>query len=357
VTKLYAKVDVLEGELPTPLVGGGAGIARRSFAVLTLTRDDGTSGVGEASPLPGYSPDNLDDSAAALHALVDRPLVVDALASPFEIVSSVFEQHPLEEPSARFALETALLDWLGRNRGLPVHQVVGGDSERRPIPISDLVLASDPLAWVSEVERLIADGASHLKFKVGGDFESEVRALEEIRARHPEIPIRLDGNRKVEVTELNARADALEALGLEMFEEPVRQEDFVRALELPLPWALDETLLDIDGAMRLLETETIRCVVLKPTVLGGFRASLEIAERAAEFGAESTVSHTFDGPIARAATAEIALVLQCPRAVGLGMHPALDLWPPCDTAAIDGRRIVEHHEFGLGLSFEEAPDA
>jgi hypothetical protein len=92
-------------------------------------------------------------------------------------------------------------------------------------------------------------------------------------------------------------------------------------------------------------------------VLGGFRASFEAAERAAECGADYFVSHTFDGPIARAATAELALGLQTKLAAGIGPHPGLELWPPHRTAALQGRAIMPHDAPGLGLHFEEGADA
>ena len=356
MTELHAKVDVLEGELEGQLVGGGAGQARRAFAVLTLMRDDGTAGIGEASPLPNYSPDDMSNVADSLHARVAQPIEVDALGSPFDIVSAAEEQWPLAEPSARFALETAVLDWLGQNRGLPIHRVLGGDAERAPIPIVDLMMVHDPVDWPAEADRLVKAGALQLKLKVGGDVDAEVRALDAIRAAHPSLPMRLDGNRKLSVEDLRKHAAAFESLELDLFEEPVSGSAWDRVLDLPLPFALDESLVDADLARRVLDTERVRAVVLKPTVLGGFRACFDWAERGAAAGADFSVSHTFDGPIARAATAELALALQCRLGAGLGQHPALELWPPHEIAAINGRHIAPHSAPGLGLTFEDAPD-
>ncbi len=106
-----------------------------------------------------------------------------------------------------------------------------------------------------------------------------------------------------------------------------------------------------------IEMGAANAVVIKPTVLGGLRASFDVAERAAAHGAQYLVSHTFDGPIARAVTAELALALQTELAAGLGWHPALELWPPHQIAAICGRQIVPHDSAGLGLQFEEGLDA
>lgn len=353
MTELHAQIDLLEGALDDSLVGAGEGLVKRAFAVLRLMRADATGGLGEASPLPGYSPDSISDAVGELQGLAARPVVIDSLASPLEILLDAFRSHSLVQPSARFALETALLDWLGHARDEPVHRVLGGDVERAPIPIADLVHSAQPNAWPARVDDLVADGATHVKLKIGADLPSELDALRSIRAAHPELPLRLDANRRIPVATLRKQVHALEALELELLEEPVAADDWPTALGLPLPFGLDETLRDEALATRLLQSGRIAAVVIKPMVLGGLRASFAIAERAAEHGARFLVSHSFDGPIARAATAELALALQTKLAAGLGVHPALCLWPPHRIAAIHGREIVPHDAAGLGLDFEE----
>jgi L-alanine-DL-glutamate epimerase-like enolase superfamily enzyme len=315
-------------------------------------RGDGTTGVGEASPLPGYSDDELEQVLEELHALVDAPVEADPLGAPFDIVSEALGTTPARTPSARFAIETSLLDWLGHERGLALHRILAGDAERAPIPIAELVLAPRPEDWPARVDALVADGVTHVKLKVGTDVDSEVRALQEVREAHPSLRIRLDGNRRIPIEALRTHASKLERLELELFEEPSAPEDWVEALGFPLPWALDESLRDPELRAKLLDSGRICAVVLKPMVLGGLSASFALAEQAAEHDAGYLVSHTFDGPIARAATAELALALQTPLAAGLGEHPGLLLWTPHRIAAIDGRRIVSHDAPGLGLHFD-----
>ncbi len=357
MTELHAQIDLLEGELSEALVVGGGGLTKRTFAVLRLMRGDGTTGLGEASPLPGYSPDAIEEVTKELQRLADEPIRANPLASPLQLLVETFGAHPLKHPSSRLALETALLDWLGHTRGEPVHQVLGGDVERQAVPIADLVQEANPASWPACADELLADGATHLKLKIGSDLDAEVTALEVIRMAHPTLPLRLDANRRIPLQALRRHAGSLEALELELIEEPVAPEEWPDALSLPLPFALDETLRDEVLSRQLLESGSIRAVVIKPMVLGGLRAALEVVERAAAHGAQYLVSHTFDGPIARAVTAELALALQTELAAGLGSHPALALWPPHRIAAIQGREIVPHDEPGLGLQFEEDLDA
>ena len=349
MTELHARIDLLEGALQAQLPGASGGTSKRAFAVLRLMRNDGTTGLGEASPLPGYSPDRMEDALEDLRRLADGPVSVDALDGPREVLRQAFSALPMRHSASRFAFETALLDWLGKTRCKPVHRLLGAETHPRGVPIADLVWGSSIAEWPARVDALVDEGATHLKLKVGADLGNEVATLQTIRRDHPTLAIRLDGNRRVSAEALRQHAALLEALELELFEEPVPPEQWPDAVDLPLPYALDETLRDRSLAEHVLQSGRIRAVVLKPTVLGGFTGVFELAELAAVYGAKPVVSHTFDGPIARAAAAELALVLGGEPAAGLGAHPALELWPPYRIAAISGRRIVPHEAHGLGL--------
>lgn len=356
MTDLHAKVDVLEGELAERLAGAAYGLRKRAFAVLQLTRTDGTAGLGEASPLPGYSPDSIEEVGLELRELIERPVRADPLATPFALLSDAFAAHAVQCPASRFALETALLDWLGQTRLQPLHELLAGRADRRAIPIADLVTEPDPVLWPWHVDVLVGEGATHVKLKIGVDLDAEIASLQVIRRAHPTLRLRLDANGRCALSAFRHHAKTLEALELELIEEPVAPEHWPDVLGLPMPFALDETLRNETLCRRLLDAGGLHAVVLKPTVLGGLSASLEAAERASEHGLRALVSHTFDGPIARAATAELALALQTELAAGLGDHPALALWPRYRISAVAGRQIVSHRSPGLGLRFDEDPD-
>ncbi len=351
MTALHAQVDVIEGRLPGALVGAAADVSKRAFVVLTLTSEDETVGVGEAAPLPGVSPESIEEAAQELRDLIDAPIAVDASLGPRVLLDSMPEVQLSVHPSARFAVESAVLDWLGKVRGESIHRVLNPRAER-PIPIVDLVFEADPARWPDHIDRLCADGATHLKLKVGAALDQELAALQTVRREHPELAMRLDANGRIEIADLRRHASALESLDLELIEEPVAPRDWPEAALLPLPLALDETLKDESMSRRLLERGQIRAVVIKPAVRGGMTAALDLAAIAKEHGAQPVLSHIFDGPIARAAAAELALAFQTKLAAGLGFHPALDLWPPHRIAAIRGRELRPHAIPGLGFGFE-----
>ncbi len=137
-------------------------------------------------------------------------------------------------------------------------------------------------------------------------------------------------------------ADAVRAcaeyhrLGIRLIEEPVCAETLVDLPRLPIAVGLDESLRGGRWEARLTavaRVHTLGAVVLKPTALGGVRHCLAVAERAAALGADATVTHTFDGPIAMAAAAELALVTSRSHAAGLAPHDGCAHHPPRRAAA------------------------
>jgi L-alanine-DL-glutamate epimerase-like enolase superfamily enzyme len=92
-------------------------------------------------------------------------------------------------------------------------------------------------------------------------------------------------------------------------------------------------------------------LVLKPTVLGGLVACLALAREAAARGLAATVTHTFDGPVALAAAAELAAALPGGGpACGLDRHGGLDAWPPTSIPQLHPAHVASANRPGLGLA-------
>ena len=249
--------------------GSARGRTLRESVIVEVRRPSGAVGYGEAAPLaPG---DSIGEVLRALN------------------VASVYS------PSAAFAVETAELDALARERGEPL--LAGA--------------ASLPIAVV--VDEPVAALARHIKIKVGPDGDLDrVRA---IAAANPHAQLRLDANRSWPRDTVHERMAALADLNIEFIEEPCIDAHTIAGL----PLALDESLLDDP------DLTNVKFVVLKPTVLGGIGACRRIAERAKERGIGVVVTHALEGPIGTAACAQLALAIG-DRAAGLGAHPALVAW-------------------------------
>jgi L-Ala-D/L-Glu epimerase len=310
----------------------GAGDARRAWStreslVVRLGDSSGNCGWGEASPLPGYSPDNLLDAEAALASLDTSALsqlLEPARSTPRDALAAVAALLPLSMPSARMAIETAALDLLGRRAQLSAPALLGAalDSER---DLAQLVGTAGSDSLLATAARARQEGFRYLKLKLGaaGQLERELDGVVRLReACGRDVTLRLDANGALAPAAIERAWRALAPLDIEMFEEPGNLPTELRGL---IPLALDESLQGrtASEAQSLLMGQRPRFIVLKPMALGGLTHCLELAEVALQLGVSPVLSHCFDGPLAFRATAALALLLEARTAHGLAPHAGL----------------------------------
>ncbi|MEE9470114.1 MAG: mandelate racemase/muconate lactonizing enzyme family protein, partial [Gemmatimonadota bacterium] len=282
----------------------------RGGLLLTLGDAEGGRGQGEASPLPGYSSDTLSGARHELSGIEWARLPsVDLDRAPLPQVERVLGAAGLRSPSARLAVETALLDLAGGRLGLPLYRLLeqdasvveDADARAVPVPLAGL-LTGDVLR---HAERLVEEGYGCLKLKVGGDPDADLALLEALRREvGAAVALRADANRSLPAA--GAEAWLREAAGfeLEFVEEPVAFERLLGLTATHVPIALDESLrgaateaAEEFAANRISEAaDAGRCsfVLLKPMALGGLGRCMRLAATARARGAEVVVSHLFD---------------------------------------------------------------
>jgi o-succinylbenzoate synthase len=322
----------------------------RSGLLLELRDELGNIGQGEASPLPGYSPDDLATSRDALQALELTGLELEPSSSKLFAVAAALVPAPAR--AARFALETALLDLAGHRLQKPAWALLTPDTPP-PVPLAALLDARGAAELGAHADEALARGVGTLKVKLGR-APGELDDLRELR-RHvgPQTTIRLDANQAFTDQEAMRILPALACLSPEFLEEPCELETEPWRSS-PIPLALDESL-QAPGAERWLRDgalpRSVRVLVLKPTALGGFARCLELAELGKKIGLGVVVTHTFEGPVAWAAAACLALVIESPGlAAGLDRHAGLAAWPAAAPATIGQAEIGPAPAPGLGLA-------
>ena len=138
-------------------------------------------------------------------------------------------------------------------------------------------------------------------------------------------------------TSLHDRAirflDAVADLPIDGVEEPLAEPSVERLRWLqkrtPFALAIDESLFEL-GPERVFDLRAARRLVLKPARIGGFGASLRLAERAAAAGMEVVITSVVESAIGVAAAAQLAAALGAGIAHGLATGPWLaeDVAPP-----------------------------
>ena len=353
------------GRLAGPLRGARGAWSERAGLLLRLWDDAGRVGVGEASPLPGYSAEEPAACARALQVLCRagqggaQGSEVSAAAGGGQGAVTLAQVSEASAAvagggaAARCAVETALLDLLGQQQGIPLATllrrgwpVAGGAAGA--LQLSALLTGEDGPALIAEARAALARGQRTVKIKIGkppraaevGDpgareraFAQELQALGELCAALGDaVALRLDANQSFTAAEAPARLLALRPLQPELVEEPLQAPTpaaLAALAALGVPLALDESLQG-ELAAALISEGGCAAVVLKPMALGLVRCR-ELAALAQARGLGLVVTHLFDGPVALAMARALARSLQEDGArllpCGLTRHSGLSAWP------------------------------
>lgn len=264
--------------------GTSRGVLKKHHVVLLKIYDPANPvvyGLGEAAPLPGLSPESMEDVRDELQLLQKR---INEYEKPkdeenaFAIAGTIVSR---ETPSLRFAVEMALLDLLnGGKRQIYDNAFYRGEKDIR---INGLIWMGDFGSMKAQVDEKLSQGFRCIKVKIGAiDFEEELKLLRYIREKSEDVIIRLDANGAFKNNEVFKRVSDLEHIGIHSIEQPIRPGQF-EAMQLickrsSIPIAFDEELVgnyEMSQKHELLKLMRPHYIVLKPTLLGGFFETLE----------------------------------------------------------------------------------
>lgn len=249
------------------------------FVALSDARTQ-TTGIGECSPLQGLSQEwgeNYFEKLTHFCKLFkDAECAEDFLNAP---ALAAF-------PSIRFGLEMA---WLDFKQGGKRFFFDNSFTKNQPIPINGLIWMDTAAAMRQQIEEKLAAGFRCIKIKVGAlDFDQELALLHFVRRRYTaqDVSLRIDANGAFSVSEAKEKLNALARYALHSIEQPIAAgqtaEMAAVCAQSQIPIALDEELIghySTEERRALLQTIRPAFIILKPSLLGGFRATQEwIAE-------------------------------------------------------------------------------
>jgi len=350
-------LDIIDGQLTRfswSLTGRTAN-ARNTWTsrtALLLRLDTGRAiGWGEAAPLPGFSRDDLAGCEAELTGVWNRLDPLDVKGNVEVQLARAVCVSGLVHPASKYCLEMALLDLFGKARDQPVWRLLRADTPV-PVPIAALLREPEPAKLAIEARSAQQRGLVLGKIKVGGgSLEADVARVRAASACG--LKLRLDANQSLPIAALHEWIDALGPFEPELLEEPVATNEWASVVPGRIAFAMDESLMHDGWRERVADAAGRRAcsaLVLKPMALGGFIASLEVARVAHAHGMSTYVTHLFDGPLAAAATAELALslpthVLAC----GLDAYGRINDWLEAPVKQIGETHVRPGTQTGLGV--------
>lgn len=270
-------------------------------------------GLGECSIIKGLSYDDRPDLNKKMREFAKNPDIFD-----FE----TFKQFP----ALQFAIETALFDL--KNGGTRILFPSDFTNSTATIPINGLIWMGKTDFLKQQIHRKIDAGFKCLKLKIGAlDFESEINIIREIRKKYTsrDIELRLDANGAFEPHEALKKLEQLSKFEIQSIEQPIRagQYEIMAALckNSPIPIALDEELIGIiDTAKKKQIIEEIKpqYIILKPSLLGGYKQSENWIKLAKEKNIGWWITSALESNIGLNAIAQWTFTLNNPMPQGLG---------------------------------------
>ncbi len=260
------------------------GVGRREGRLLVLRDEDGRVGVGECSPLPGWSRESL--------AEVDSFLFGGEQGEEEEWGEGLEERAAEKRlpSSLQFAWDCAEADLNGFDFGSAVSN---------SLVINALLVrgAGGVEGVAARAREVYRDGGRVFKIKTTGFSGEEMEVVLGILREEfgGGVQLRLDSNRCLEWEDAVALLRRVEGFAVSYWEEPLR--DAARLREWiawsPIPVGLDETLREIPLGM-LAEYRGAAAAVLKPSLQGGLRVAKEWADEAARWGMRAVVSAAYE---------------------------------------------------------------
>ncbi|QGA82619.1 mandelate racemase/muconate lactonizing enzyme family protein [Halomicrobium sp. LC1Hm] len=333
--------------LTTPLSTAHGRIESREGFVVGFEHR-GTVGVGEATPLPGWT-ESLDDCEAALTTALETYAERGHSAALLELDAATV-------PAARHGVATALLDADARADGVSLARWFDPDAGTGSVPVNATVGDGSVEETTRAARAAVDDGFDCLKLKAGvRSVADDVERVRAVRAAvGDDVTIRVDANGAWDRDSARRAFEAFAPLGVAYVEQPLPATDLDGHAALgneTVGVAIDEGFCEHTAAA-VLATD-VDAVILKPMVLGGPGNAHTIAMRARESGIEPIVTTTIDAAVARAAAIHVAAAIPAVEPCGLATADALADDLTDDPAPVSDGRIAVPEGEGLGIDPEE----
>ena len=304
---------------PFTIATGSQPVAHNVLVAIRLA--DGTRGYGEAAPFPAVTGESQESTLAALTELGGAICGADGRA--WRALAWTLRQAQPGAAAARCALETAILDALMRQAGLPLWSFFGGCGTELE---TDMTITAGSAVHAGRSARAIQErGIGTIKLKVGGNPDDDVARIIAVHAAVPGAPLILDGNCGYDpssalelLAELRRRA-----IPVALFEQPTARDDWDGLRQVTreggVPVAADETVATAADALRAAREGAVNCINIK-LMKAGIVEALEIAAICRVAGIALMIGGMVESILAMTVSAHFA--------AGLGGFSFVDLDTP-----------------------------
>ncbi len=280
--------------------------------LFTLKLGDGTVGRGEAAVATHITGETIDQTIRNLE-MIGRSLIGRDASEYLKISSQLHERLPLNK-CALAAIETALIDALTRQWGIPLWKFFGAHPLKLASDIT--IVIADLKETEDSVRKYCKQGFHAFKVKIGRDEDLDFKRVLAVKRLAPKSAIYLDANQGYSAEQTLRFLKKLERarVRVDLVEQPVARDDWdglkkvTRSTKVPV--CADESARSLAEVARIIREKAAPVVNIKLTKTGIFE-SREIALLARANGIKLMVGGMLETSLAMTASAHMAAGLGC----------------------------------------------
>lgn len=279
--------------------------------IIRVDTDEGISGFGEGAGISFVTGETSDTIMMTLEAL--KPQLIGQ--NPFSIdhIHKLMDYAFVRNPSPKAAIDIALYDIMAKAAEQPLYAYLGG--VKRTIETDLTIGIARPEIMAEEGKAIVARGFKHLKVKGGLDLEDDIEAIRLIRqAVGPDIHIKVDANQGYNVIECLEFMRRVRDYGVSFVEQPTPYWDvdgLARIRNLgALPVMADESLMQVQDAVRLIKQDAVDMMNIKLMKCGGLYRGLQINAIAEAANLPTMLGCMLESPVSIMAAAH--MMSACP---------------------------------------------
>src|SRR4051812_8577621 len=297
--------------------GRGGAHTTPPFLLVRVEADEGLAGIGEVFCPPRWSGEDqftakhfIDESFAPLR------LGQDPTTTPVESLTRNFTDPVAGNPFTKAGVEMALWDLLGKSRGVPVYELLGGRVPGRAFVHTKWSVSGVAPDRAAEIARWAIDqGFKKMKVKVGIDPAQDIERVRAVRlAVGPKVHLGVDANGGWQTPDVAIPVieQLVDTCGIYFVEQPVAQGDIagmaaVRRAVAPLPVIADESVYSIHDARALAAAQACDVFSIYIGKAGGIAPACAIAAFAHQAGIACTIGSNLELGVGSAAMTHVAL--------------------------------------------------
>jgi muconate cycloisomerase len=287
-------------------------ISRQTLMIVRLFMSDGVVGIGEGTTIGGlaYGPESPEGMKLAIDTYFE-PILLAADPSRIGQTMTAIGRSVQGNHFAKCAVETALVDALGKRTGLTASALLGSRHHER-LPVAWTLASGNTETDIAEAEEMLARRRHNIfKLKIGkGDPRANIAHVAAIkRALGDRASVRVDINQAWSVATASSLLPALADAGVDLIEQPVHyrhMKSMARlAAETPVPIMADEALNGPETAFQIASQAGADVFALKIAQSGGLFAGAKVAAIAEAAGIGLYGGTMLEGAVGTIASAHL----------------------------------------------------